>query len=765
MPRNIVVLSDGTGNAAGSRTPTNVWRLYQALDLSDPESQVAFYDDGVGTERWKPLRMIGGAFGYGLKRNVLEMYRFLSRSYRDGDRIFVFGFSRGAYAVRVLVGLVHHCGLIGGARSEAELREMSRARYKVFRRRFSNVRTRLQDSLTGRRDSSREAGWRHEDAPPIAFVGVWDTVDAYGLPIDEMATAWDRFIYPYRFPDFRLSPIVGQAAHALALDDERHTFHPVLWDESGENPAEAAGEGRGEPRERIRQVWFAGAHANVGGGYADDTLAHVPLDWMLSEIEDAEGRSPLTFVPNAREALARKADIHGKLYNSRSGLQTYYRFKPRNVMELCDDPVIGVTAKPRIHESVFLRIGEAAEHYAPFALPKDYEVVPLERGAAMPTRETPVARHLRADAEQGVWDLVHWRRWLYMTLLVATLAVVISPAVLPWSEAGACPDTGPLCAAESVLNLLSPLLPEWSVAWQKALGQNPSVLLILLLIFVVQFVASRLLRGAVGRHAAAAWRISFAEGTSPGSGGAPQAPLAPVLTRITRRLRTLCTGNCAARRNMALAVVAMAFMAVAAVMLANKLSYSVGAAFGLTCSNSERPTRLTASAGPETVTLDVRDPCLATGLTLVGGERYTIAVKPLPAPGVAPAPPDDPYVWRDGDIPAGPDGLDPDAVEERLSWFGQRALKVGVTARRVWTEDWFVVIGQIGENSLQPFAIGSGLERFTSPATGELYVYVNDGVLGLPFLWDWAYYWSAGENRGTAEITVAPYRAPRTSAQ
>src|SRR5262252_7343781 len=107
MPKNIVLLSDGTGNSSAKVFRTNVWRLYQALDLSQPERQIAFYNDGVGTSSFKPAAILGGAFGWGLKRNVIDIYTFLSRNYERGDRIYCFGFSRGAFTIRVLAGLIH----------------------------------------------------------------------------------------------------------------------------------------------------------------------------------------------------------------------------------------------------------------------------------------------------------------------------------------------------------------------------------------------------------------------------------------------------------------------------------------------------------------------------------------------------------------------------------------------------------------------------------------------------------------------------------
>src|SRR3970040_1778701 len=109
VPENVILLSDGTGNAAAKVWRSNVWRLFQALDLTNSR-QVAVYDDGVGTSSFMPLAVLGGAFGWGLKRNVLDPYTFLCRNYEPGARIYAFGFSRGAYTIRIVLGLVANQG-------------------------------------------------------------------------------------------------------------------------------------------------------------------------------------------------------------------------------------------------------------------------------------------------------------------------------------------------------------------------------------------------------------------------------------------------------------------------------------------------------------------------------------------------------------------------------------------------------------------------------------------------------------------------------
>src|SRR6266852_5867068 len=132
MSKNIVLLSDGTGNSSSKIFKTNVWRLYQALDLTDPQKQIAYYDDGVGTSSFKPLAILGGVFGWGLKRNVLDIYKFLCANYKPGDEIFGFGFSRGAFTIRVVIGLILSQGLVRGD-TDAEFYQKAKMAYRAYR--------------------------------------------------------------------------------------------------------------------------------------------------------------------------------------------------------------------------------------------------------------------------------------------------------------------------------------------------------------------------------------------------------------------------------------------------------------------------------------------------------------------------------------------------------------------------------------------------------------------------------------------------------
>lgn len=453
--KKIVLFSDGTGNSAAKRHRTNVWRLYQVLDVHRAD-QIAFYDDGVGSQEFRLFKILGGAFGWGLKENVLELYKTLCRTYEEDDKgnedkIYLFGFSRGAFTVRMLAGMIAHCGLHTDYQNEKDLRRTARRNFAAYRWRDKRgLLTRWIRWLL-RMKSSKKGNV----TPKIEFIGVWDTVDAYGLPVDELAVLWDRLICPLRFVGQRLPDMVQHACHALSIDDERHTFHPVLWDE------------REEEQRRIEQVWFAGVHADVGGGYPRHELALVTLDWMISKVEDREDRPGLHFIPQIREEYLSRSDWHGMQHDSRSGVGAYYRYKPRKIEELCEEA--GITT-PKIHRSVLERIQQNIVPYAPTALPRSYEVV-VTQGMVPPAFENDDQAAKRTEAMDRARDVIFWRRWLYAAFLVATAIFAVSPLCLPWSADGACVNGA--CFADPLLRLMIYALPDFAARWIEVLRQNP----------------------------------------------------------------------------------------------------------------------------------------------------------------------------------------------------------------------------------------------------------------------------------------------------
>jgi uncharacterized protein (DUF2235 family) len=243
---------------------TNVCRLYRSvlrLNAAGAElDQTKWYDRGVGTDWYDRFR--GGAFGVGLSRKIREGYRFLSQTYAEGDEVFVFGFSRGAYTARSLVGMIRNCGLLPAA-STAEGPDgvhMLEA-YELYRTR------------DGSPDSERAIAFRNAKGARvirIKFLGVWDTVGALGIPIE----SFDEFNKEqFEFHDTELSGIVENAFHAVAVDENRAPYAVTLW-----NPKD-------KPNQTVEQRWFIGAHADVGGGYETRLLSDITLRWMQQKAQ------------------------------------------------------------------------------------------------------------------------------------------------------------------------------------------------------------------------------------------------------------------------------------------------------------------------------------------------------------------------------------------------------------------------------------------------------------------------------------------------
>ena len=403
MPKNIVVCSDGTGNSGGKRHGTNVWRIFNAVDRHCEDcAQTTYYDDGVGTHNVRLLRLLGGAFGRGLSRNIREAYEFLALNYEDGDRIFLFGFSRGAFTVRSLAGMICRCGLL---ERDAVIRASRRKRECDVRQVLCAYRSE-ESPPNGASDEQVRKTLRIDDLSlrpvDIHFVGVWDTVDAVGVPFDELKEwvdrAW-RCLFGrrlWRFQDLKPNSRIRHAYQALALDDERKTFHPLIWNvpntqtkdpagsvESTERDTSFAAGDDGKPRveQVVQQVWFAGVHSNVGGGYPKDSLSLVPLLWMMHRAHECG----LRFLRRKWDEFREDADPHGRLYDSRNGWGIFYRYARRN--PCAHKPDGAPETKPAVHETVRERIDRATDYYAPKVLrPGCFTVVP---GESVPERDRP----------------------------------------------------------------------------------------------------------------------------------------------------------------------------------------------------------------------------------------------------------------------------------------------------------------------------------------------------------------------------------------
>lgn len=271
IPKRVAVFLDGTWNTVGDNT--NVWRLKSLCDPADPQ-QTVYYSVGVGTQLGERIR--GGLFGYGLDHEITDAYKWLVDNYNEGDQLFIFGFSRGAYTARSLSGFISKCGLLkpGSPLSINQLYDRYRRRTdKTIRELLQNV----ESGTTSQASLALEELWllRYSNPISIDFIGIWDTVGSLGIPV-----GMKRNVAKYRFLDTHLRLSNAHAYHALAIDEHRASFTPTLWTKTtltGANPAPA------RPVENVEQRWFAGAHANVGGGYPSDLLAQVPLRWLMAK--------------------------------------------------------------------------------------------------------------------------------------------------------------------------------------------------------------------------------------------------------------------------------------------------------------------------------------------------------------------------------------------------------------------------------------------------------------------------------------------------
>lgn len=522
MAKNIVILSDGTGNSAAKAHKTNVWRLYTALEKREPDRQVVMYDDGVGSQQDTRMAAIAGAVGFGLRRNIIELYCFLCRNYEPGDRIYLFGFSRGAFTVRLLAALALKRGLlkVRSMISDKDLTALAEHEYKQYRKGYDRaLLSCIYKKLLYGADDHDVA--KHEDDPHIRFLGVWDTVDAYGLPNDELAILWDRLIFQMRFNDQNLNPKVRRAAQALSIDDERLTFHPLLWNEDRVTPEF---DPTTSPSD-IRQVWFAGVHADVGGGYAEPELALVSLEWMIAQAQapypDAPDHEGLILIDHEVARFSEQSTPHGKTHNSRKGLKALYRYRPRYVDYLSEDDSAEVTVRrPKIHASVFERVFRDVTPYAPLALPKDYEIVTTDETTPAPF-ETDKSRQDRWTRQERARDSVFWGRGVYNAFVLALVLLAAAPLLHSEREAG---DGGMLAP---MIDSADAMLPERADYWLDAFRADPVYLGVMIVLFAALFWLRKISADRTRRLANEAWI---------GDGPAPSPDEANGFTRTIRRL-------------------------------------------------------------------------------------------------------------------------------------------------------------------------------------------------------------------------------------
>jgi uncharacterized protein (DUF2235 family) len=317
-PKNIIICYDGTGNEYGPNN-TNVVQLFKAIERNP--QQVGFYDPGVGTFSSIPYGeklgiLLGKAFGYGLFQNVADGYEYLMNTYQNGDKVFIFGFSRGAFTARKLAALIAKFGV---------LEKGSRNLIPYVLKMYKNQKTSDQIISDFRHD------YCHECKPH--FVGVWDTVASLG------------YIRGRKFNDNILHSDIGCGVHAIAINETRRKFPVSLWAPAASNS-----------KQRIMQAWFAGVHSDVGGWYSERGLSDIALKWMLEQAESEGLQLRQGWTQNLQ------CDHKEKQHESYVKLWKLLGAKPRKIPE-----------GSMIHQSVLDRINDVSD-FKP-VLPKNYTVV------------------------------------------------------------------------------------------------------------------------------------------------------------------------------------------------------------------------------------------------------------------------------------------------------------------------------------------------------------------------------------------------------
>ncbi|MBF0610145.1 MAG: DUF2235 domain-containing protein [Magnetococcales bacterium] len=446
MAKNIVVCSDGTGNKGGYGADSNVFKIYQSLDLTEDAKieQVAMYDHGVGTSSNPIWRTLGGAMGLGFKQNVMDGYDFLCRHYQAGDKIFLFGFSRGAATVRALACMVQVCGLIKFSECNQEneynyLLKKAWLHYQyVIAGSIGKFFMFIYDHASYYTSILKQKIFGNQQQPntyivsdyilpinkchqfdstndnKIHFLGIWDTVSALGFP-EKMGQGmgvifnvlnWLLKILGIINHKYQADYAVRQVYHALALDDNRVAFLPKVWQETTSQGVQ------------VHQVWFAGAHSNVGGGYPRAGMSNVALAWMMKHAST----NGLCLAPKTLQEVKAKANVDDLLYNPRDGLAALFRYTARDVAKLCHDLDRNKERKVElgnvcIHHTVFKRMQDEIKRkssdlvgYAPAFLPARFKEVdkdgnPFEKEVS----STTTYQKLRTS----ILNVEDWRKTIF----------------------------------------------------------------------------------------------------------------------------------------------------------------------------------------------------------------------------------------------------------------------------------------------------------------------------------------------------------------
>lgn len=463
--KNIVICCDGTGNEYGEKK-SNVIKLYQCL-LNSGTSQISYYHPGVGTmgdkraltqigELWTRFR--GLAFGFGLSENIADAYRFLMQTFEEGDSIYIFGFSRGAYTARALCGLLQMVGLLCPGNEG-----LIPYAIRLFKRRDGFL-TRLKGSPNKFHIAAGFKSTFGRECRPH-FLGVWDTVSSVGWILDPTGLKPGSLPYTHELGD------VSIIRHAVSLDERRAFFRSnLVRQQSGRD---------------IKEVWFAGSHCDVGGGYseAESGLANITLSWMLREA----GKAGLILNPSkvqvALQGISRaKPLICAQMHDSLTAGWWLGEFWPKFTKRRTSPPGVlpeRYRGRPRLnlfrprfvpdqsclHESVLKR-KQTLSSYSPVNLPTHFTIENDQETAPHQTRLAP-----GQAATFGVFSSLKWNN---TTLEVHSGEIYELAATGTWYDAYISSGPEGYTASSFLMRLFCPMRRRPKEAWFALIGAiNP----------------------------------------------------------------------------------------------------------------------------------------------------------------------------------------------------------------------------------------------------------------------------------------------------
>lgn len=372
MSKHIVICMDGTWNDPSEQT--NVYKLFDSLDagpleyvkpslttggyaLRNRPGVAAFYIEGVGASGRRE-HVLGGSTGVGLRERVLHAYIRASVCYEPGAKFWIFGFSRGAWAARSLAGLIAGVGLMHPYDARGDEADLIADRLWHMNKRGNLERG--------------DQFWADTPEPPIALVGVWETVGAMGIPFLNGIKVFDEAERRLLdFADRSLSQRVAHGRQALAIDERRFDFAPTIWD----------------ARENVTQVWFSGGHSDIGGGYPNECgLSDIALLWMAEQIKAIDPAFPLD--------MSRLDDPHVKpdfmQHRHDEAQKAIWKARPLRPREIPVDAILHKSVEDRLGElktyrpPSLKRHGGIAQKINPWADGTDDDVVRLNAASYAP---------------------------------------------------------------------------------------------------------------------------------------------------------------------------------------------------------------------------------------------------------------------------------------------------------------------------------------------------------------------------------------------